>query len=513
MEKKLTAEMIYGFTNSLLISRFDKPRPTPEFHKTLWRLMCDEHKKVAIAAPRGHAKSTAVTHSFVLANVCFRIKKHVLIVSDTEGQAVDFLRDIKAEFLENEDLIQLFGILKLVKDRENEVVVMFKDGEQFRIVAKGSEQKVRGIKWRNIRPDLIVGDDLENDEIVMNEERRHKFMRWFYGALMPCGGEDTHIRIVGTILHLDSLLEGLMPELGHEATVDEELVSWWQPEVYKEWCAKQGKEHRPKSWKSLRFKAHNSDFTEILWPERFTAEDFKEKRQDYVERGFPEGYSQEYLNYPLDESLAYFKQRDFLPLTQHDKPEEYYVACDLAISEKKSRAFTVFVVASMTSEGKLRFRDVIRFRGDSLEIIDEMFRVQNIFKPQCFFVEQENIARALGPVLNKEMQERNIFMNLHPMQATQDKIKRARALQARMRAGMCEFDTDAGWFPEFQQELLTFPRGKYMDQVDAAAWIALGLESIYDAPTKSELEQQLYEEEYEETYDVYGIGRNSITGY
>lgn len=496
---RLTSDLIYGFTNSLLISRFDAPKPTPDFHLDLWELMCDPHPKVAVAAPRGHAKSTAVTHSYVLANVCFRIKKHVLIVSDTEGQAVDFLRDIKAEFLENEALINLFEIKRLVKDRESEIVVEFEDGEKFRIIVKGSEQKVRGIKWRNMRPDLIVGDDLENDEIVMNEDRRYKFMRWFYGALLPCGGDDTHIRIVGTILHLDSLLENLMPISTDPKTITKELVQY--------------STDLSRPWKSIRFRAHNEDFSQILWAEKFSKERLQLIRQDYVERGFPEGYSQEYLNYPLDEANAYFRQKDFLPLDESGDPEEFYVSADLAISEKKARAFTVFCVASTTRRGKLRFREVVRFRGDSLEIIDELFRLQNIYKPECFFIEQENIARALGPVLDKEMTERNTYLNIEKMQATQDKIKRARALQARMRAGMVEFDMEAAWFPEFQQELLQFPRGKYMDQVDSAAWIALGLEKIHDAPTKRELFDELYEQEIEDSYDLIDFGRNSVTGY
>ncbi len=496
---ELTADLIYGFTNSLLISRFDNPRPTPDFHLTLWDIMCQEDKKVAVAAPRGHAKSTAVTHSYVLANICFRIKKHILIVSDTEGQAVNFLNDIKNEFCENEQLISLFEVKRLSKDTATEIIIEFNDGHTVRVLVKGSEQRVRGLKWRNTRPDLIVGDDLENDEIVMNEERRYKFMKWFYGALLPCGGDNTHIRIVGTILHLDSLLENLMPSMTDPKTVVEDLVQYSTDDS--------------RIWKALRFRAHNEDFSSILWPERFDAPYFKQIRQDYLDRGFPEGYSQEYLNYPIDEASAYFKKRDFLPLEEDDNPEEYYVAADLAISEKRSRAYTVFAVAAVTSRGKLRFKEIIRFRGDSLEIIDELFRLQNIYRPECFFIEQENIARSLGPVIERTMQERNTYLTIEGMQATQDKIKRARALQARMRAGMVEFDTGASWFPEFQQELLQFPRGKYMDQVDAAAWIALGLESISEAPTKKEFEDELYEDELEQTFDLFGYGQSSITGY
>ncbi len=134
---ELTSDLIYGFTNSLLISRFDSPKPTPQFHLVLWEIMCSKDKKVAVAAPRGHAKSTAVTHAYVLANVCFRIKKHIMILSDTEGQAVNFLNDIKSEFLENEQLISLFEIKRLLKDTSSEIVVEFQDGHQVRVIVKG----------------------------------------------------------------------------------------------------------------------------------------------------------------------------------------------------------------------------------------------------------------------------------------------------------------------------------------------------------------------------------------
>lgn len=497
---RLTPDLIYGFTNSLLISRFDNPKPTPQLHLKMWELFCDPCDTVSVAAPRGHAKSTAGTHCYTLAAVCFRLKDHVMIVSDTESQAINFLGDIKNEFLENEELRSLFGISRLTKDATSEIIIEFTDGEKARIIAKGSEQKVRGTKWRNKRPNLVVCDDLENDEIVMNEERRDKFRNWFYNALLQCGSIDCTFRVVGTILHMDSILERIMPKINGRDTITDGLGQY-------------GVGQMDKAWKSARFKAHNEDYTDFLWKEQFSEERLKRIRQRYVDQGFPEGYSQEYLNYPLDESTSYFRKKDFLPLNKEDQPEEFYVSADLAISEKKTRAFTVMCVASITKRGKLRFRDVVRFRGDSLEIIDELFRLQNIYKPECFFIEQENIARSLGPVINKEMEERGVYLNIEKMQATQDKIKRARSLQARMRAGMVEFDTEADWFPDFQQELLQFPRGAYMDQVDAAAWIALGLDSITEAPTKVELDEEMYYDEYEASYNMFEQGRNSITGY
>jgi predicted phage terminase large subunit-like protein len=495
---KLTSELIFGFTNSLLAPKFDNQVKTPDFHIELWDLMCSEHRYVAVAAPRFHAKSTAVTHCFTLASVVFRVRDHVMIVSDTEGQAVNFLGDIKREFTENEDLMEIFHVDRLVKDRETEFIVRFKDGHEARIIAKGAEQKLRGLKWKNKRPNLIVGDDLENDEMVMNDDRRRNFKAWFNKALVPCGSSDCIIRIVGTILHLDSLLESMMPVLGHPDTVEDGLRQY---------------SLKPRSWISYRYKAHNEDYSLILWPEQMDEKRLKEYRQLYLDQGFPEGYSQEFLNYPIDETTAYFKKRDFLPIRMDMEHEDFYISADFAISQKDYTAYTVFVVAGLTADNSLRVRDVIRVRADALEIIDNLFDLYVRYKPQLMFIEQENIARTLGSVINKAMEERGIFLPLELMTASQDKVKRARALQSRMRQGKVEFDFQADWFPVFQQEFLQFPRGAYMDQVDATAWIALGLDKLYDAPSRKEMDWASFEEEEERTSDSGWMQANSITGY
>ena len=93
----LTAAVLEGFVNSILRKNFDSPSDTPDFHREMWELFCSDHKQVAIAAPRGHAKSTAGTHAYTLAATLFRESDYVLVVSDTVSQAVQFLGDIKKE--------------------------------------------------------------------------------------------------------------------------------------------------------------------------------------------------------------------------------------------------------------------------------------------------------------------------------------------------------------------------------------------------------------------------------
>lgn len=143
----------------------------------------------------------------------FRDRRYVLVVSDTYKQAVLFLGEIKREFVANDTLRELFGVKEFLTDREDDFIIKFDDGHTARIMALGSEQKVRGLLWDGRRPDLIVGDDMENDELVMNPDRREKFRTWFNNALLPTMSERGIVRIVGTILHMDSLLERFMPKV------------------------------------------------------------------------------------------------------------------------------------------------------------------------------------------------------------------------------------------------------------------------------------------------------------
>lgn len=493
----LNEDLIYGFSASLLHSKFDDPAPFPEVHMDWWRLCCSDHPQVAIAAPRGHAKSTAITHTFVLAAVLFKERDYVMIVSDTQGQAEEFLGDIKRELQENDELIELFGVKKFKRDTQTDIIVEMENGHLFRIVAKGAEQKVRGRKWRGKRPNLIVGDDLENDESVMNDERRAKFNNWLYSALLQAGSSNCLVRIVGTILHMDSALERTMPAHNDPNTVDTGLAQWSK---------------KPKSWLSVRYRAHNEDFSKILWPEMWPKERLLMKRQTFIDQGYPEGYSQEFLNYPIDEENAYYKQEDFVPISDYDVYGEYYIGVDLAISEKDGRAYTVFAVGKLLSSGVLQIVDVVRFRGDSRAIINAFFDLNERYAPEWFALEEENIAKSIGPILEEEMITTGRYIPILKIKPSADKLKRGRPFQARVRTHSVEFDMDAPWFPEYQTEMLHFPRGKYKDQVDATSMLGLGLNRMAEVPTQEDLEEMEYEDEFGDDLLEIALGE-SITGY
>jgi len=489
---KLTSALVEGFVGSCLASKFDEPAKTPIFHRELWELCCSDARLVAVAAPRAHAKSTAVSLAYLLAAVLFRQHQFVLLLSDTEGQAKDFLGDLKKELQTNEDIITLFQIKDLVKDTETDIIVRMEDGYMFRIVAKGSEQKVRGLKWNHKRPDLIIGDDLENDEIVMNPDRREKFRNWMMKALLPCLAPHGKVRIVGTILHLDSFLARICPIDGQKYTKKEGL--------------KLVNTNPRAMWKSVVYMAHEGsnpgEITrkeDILWPERFSKKYFTEKYDEAVEIGLPEAYAQEQLNRPLDDTHALFRKADFVGMLESDKediitgkkPLTHYCGIDLAISTKERADYSVFHVVGMDSKGILYHRKTIRERMDGLQIVDTILALQNTYNLQWAAIEQDKIGKSIGSFLKEKMLSDNMPVTIIPIQPSADKPQRVRSIQARMRAGGLRFDKNAPEYHDLEQEFLQFPRGRHDDQVDAFSCIGLALDKMTVAQT---LEEELEDE-------------------
>jgi predicted phage terminase large subunit-like protein len=416
----------------------------------------------------------------------FKVKRFCLLVSDTEAQAAGFLVDIKAELEHNDTLRKKFGVKKLIKDTETNIICLMEGGHKFRIQAKGSEQKVRGIKWMNMRPDLIIGDDLENDEIVLNPERREKFRKWLMNALIPCGSDTVWIRLVGTILHLDSALQRLLED---------------------------------PTWEHLFYQAEDGNWENVLWPEKFSKEKLREIYESYLSQGNPEGYAQEYRNQPVAIENAFFNPDYFYDFKRVDgewvEPNlEYFAAADFAISEKAKADFTVIIVGGMSPEGILHIVDVKRFKGDSEMIIEELIATQKHWKPNLFTFETAKIDKAIGPFLEREQMRQKVYLNILKVTPTQSKTMRARSIQAMHKAGAIKYDKEAHWYPAFESELLMVadsgPRGRHDDMFDAFAYLGLTIDQHYEAQSDEELEEEDYEEAFE---DFHSLGRCHATGY
>lgn len=486
---KLTADLIESFAGIFLSPRYDTPLPTPDFHRECWTRYCVDHPACATAAPRNHAKSTALTHDFILANVCFRTEEYVILVGSSEEMAIEHLGDIANELRDNEDLVREFKIRSFIQDQKTDIIVECTDGHQFRILARGAEQKIRGRKWRGKRPGLIVCDDLEDDEQVENSDRRRKFRKWFFRACKQALRDGGRIRVHGTILHEDSLLMNLI---------------------------------KSKQWNSRLYKAHAGfdDFSEMLWAEKFPESRLRAIRQEFIDLFDSPGYSQEYLNDPLDYADKYLQKPWFIGMTEedHNRFKQLYAGVDFAVSKTDSANRTSFTIGGVCTENLLHFVDQTVGKMDSKEIIDQFFLIYST-RPQIasFFVEDGVIWKAIKPILDAEMRHRNVYIPYFAILPVKDKAVRGRSLQKRMRAGGCRFDKDAEWYPAFEDELLRFTGTSDAmkdDQFDSAAILARGVElqsEVEDSDQLNDDDLEFLRQSNQLRGD--GGGRSQVTGY
>jgi predicted phage terminase large subunit-like protein len=483
---ELDADLIEGFAREYLWDTFDDPAATPEFHRDVWRLWCLPHPQVADAAPRGHAKTTGCTVTYTLAALLFGANDYVLLVSSTESMAAGILALIHYQLTENERLIADFEVHGMSKD--NDTTFEAHIGTRVvKVIVKGAEQKLRGLNWRNKRPNLIIVDDMEDDEAVENPERRQKLRHWFDNALSPVGSRKSKMRVHGTVMHEDSLLNRLLKD---------------------------------SEWKSKIYSAHRDfdDFSNILWPEAFSEEKLRSKRQHYINQGNPHGYAREYLNRAIIAKEAFFRPDDFVEIPEDELSQSraYYGAVDIAVSESAQADNTSFLIGGMTDDrdGDGSYLDIMDNevgRFDPVTMINTWFAMHERWKPRFWVVETGVIEKVIGPFLRQEMRKRNVYFDLVTKVPTKNKQSRAKSIQGRMRAKSVRFDKFADWYPPLEVECQTFPRGVHDDRVDSLSLLGLALEDLteYDA---LEEDEELEAEAREVIERVRG-GRSKITGY
>lgn len=196
-------------------------------HQALPDMLADKDgQMIALAAPRGEAKSTIVTRLFSLYCIAHGLKRYIVIISDTYGQAADFLEAIKAELEANTrlktDFPDAFGVGRVWRHGE----ILTTNGVKVRVAGAG--KSLRGFVHGAYRPDLVILDDLENDKNVHNPTQRDKLENWLKSAVLKLGvaGEKFDVVYIGTILHHDSVLNRILNNKGWQTQVFKALIRY-----------------------------------------------------------------------------------------------------------------------------------------------------------------------------------------------------------------------------------------------------------------------------------------------
>ena len=461
-EQKKVYEKLYN--NMALFGRICFPtalnKDIPPFHTEVYRTLADDDKtRVAIAAPRGTAKSTTTSLIFPLWKAAFKRSDEdlfIVIISESQAQSINFLSRIKYHLNNSDKYAELFGNMgfETAKRWTNTDIVL---ANGTRIVAVGTGQRVRGFIEGDTRPNLIIVDDFESELNAFTPEARAKNKKWMTEAVIPSLADEGRVIMIGTVISEDCFL-------------------YWVKES--------------SAWSVLWYSIINSEDNRLLWPERFPMSRIDQIKEEYASVGNLNGFYQEYMNIAQDPDNAPFKP-EWIKRHHYDYelingqsclvrdigeekkviPIEVYSGVDPASSLSMRADFFVVATIGIDNEGNKYsidiYRDKISPELQPRKIID----IYKKYRPRRMKIETIGYQEALRTAVRQLMQEEGLYISglEKGVKPRNRKSERLLSLVPMFARGQFFFKPED---LEAEKEFLSYPKGQHDDVMDAI-WTGL----------------------------------------
>lgn len=469
-------------------------RPSPEFHRELdviWQqgvlkgrypLTAADTKTIsrlpgvrrAVAAPRGHAKSTNLTFKGTMHSTLYGYKHYPIIISDSSEQAEGFLDNIRVEFEENTAILEDFGPLAGSVWRSNVLVTK----TNIKIEAIGSGKKIRGRKHRNWRPDLIILDDVENDENVRTPEQRKKLKDWFDKAVSKCGDDYTDIVYIGTLLHYDSLLAKTLANPAYRSIKYKVVIRFSQADdLWQQWetiFTDLSNDDREADALAF-FQAHKTamlEGTQVLWEEKLSYYDLMVMRVSEGEASFNSEEQNEPINPDdclfMEEWFDYYNEAE---VNFGDPAFDFFGFIDPSLGKTKRSDFSAIVtLAKHKGSGYMYVVDADIERRHPDRIIADVLAKERWLRASFghgyrkLGAETNQFQWFLKEELAKASAKAGLYLPIEEVQQTSDKVMRVQTLQPDVKNKYIKFNRR---HKRLLEQLTQFPMGAHDDGPDA----------------------------------------------
>ena len=445
--------------------------------------------RLAIAAPRGHAKSTIVSLIYILWCICYLTERYIMLISNTLDLSSDFLSQIKRELQSNSRLLEDFPEVceplgsqsAAPRWRRDEIITR----HGVKVTALGAEKQIRGRRHHHHRPTLIVLDDVENELEVRSDEQRKRKEEWFKKAVLKVGSSQSNFIVVGTILHYDALLANL---------IDPRKYPGWTGKKFQAVCKWSAHTELWSTWESIychreeldgasgpqvarkyfdRNKRKMLKGTEVLWGE---LEDYYSLMELRISEGRA-SFDSEKQNEPVNPEDCYFQESDFHFWDDEFSSVEaligsmrgrhsFYGACDPSMGKQGRGGDDSAIITILRDDlsGILYVIDADIKRRKPDAIIADVIAYHKLREYQRFTMEVNQYQEFLKDVLVQRSSEVGAYIPIRDRRNTSDKEGRIQSLQPHISSGTLRL---ARRHITLVDQLRQFPMGAHDDGPDA----------------------------------------------
>jgi len=310
------------------------------------------------------------------------------------------------------------------------------------------DQKIRGAKFRQYRPDLILLDDVEDSTAVRTREAREAIYERFTSEIIPLGSENAKIMVVGNLLHSESLVKKL----------ETEILNGERTGVYREFPIIDENDN-------------------ILWPSRFP--DMKAIEKQRMKIGNKFTWYREYMLRLIDnrepiieESWVQYYQE--LPPILRNESATFAAGVDLAVSERTHADYTAIVSCKIVGTGDNMVIYVLPNPINSkMRLPVTIENICTIAKSygtarHTFYIEE--VGTQIG--VTQLLIERNVkAIGVSP--GRNDKMTRLSIISDWIRSGKIQFPFKGA--EDLRNQMLNFGTERYDDLVDALTTLIIGI--------------------------------------
>ncbi len=378
---------------------------------------------VVVAAPRGFAKTTLVSFGYVLHQVLFNQRRFVVLGSDTADLAGDLTGYLRLELSHNQRLAEDFGPACQTSGPVGDFVL----GGGTRVLARGSGQRLRGLKHGRHRPDLVILDDLENDKNVKNPRLVRGLLDWITQAVYPAIDPGGSLFIIGTILARRSAL----------ATMINSPEEPWR-------------RFTRRTYRALD-EAGNS-----LWPSRHPAAELLRQKKLMGSRAF----NKEKQNNPLGDSGLFQEDwiRSYHPSDLADKELAVAGFLDPSLAEVKSGDYKAVVTVGLDpAEQVFYVLDAFIQRCSLDQLVRAVLRRQERWSYLVFGIEDNVFQKLLLGEFSRAAAEAQVVLPLKGVTHRLGKELRLAGISPLVERGKVRFQPRHSDQPELIEQLLHFP--------------------------------------------------------